>query len=149
MVLATGGAWYDEIREISESPEFQTATIKILDRSLIEEGEYDSSTDTYIGGTSEADAIVYEGRARVIGVRWGVDRTETNLSNPQTLLPIRLQIPRDDFPGSVPRGAIVTITEAPNEALVGRPMSITLDIHGSSAASRTFQCRLSGDFVGD
>ena len=70
MVLKTSGTWYDQIREVTETEEYQTATIKILDRGLMEMGEYDANTDTYIGAGSEEDAIVYEGRARLIGVRW-------------------------------------------------------------------------------
>lgn len=150
MVLKTSGTWYDQIREVTETEEYQTATIKILDRGLMEMGEYDPKTDSYPDASSEEDAIVYEGRARLIGVRWGVDRTETNLSNPQTLLPIRVQLPRDELPGIVRKGSIVTVLEAPgNEAIVGRPMSVTLDFHGSSGASRTIQCRISGDVIGD
>ena len=150
MVLKTSGTWYDQIREVTETEEYQTATIKILDRGLMEMGEYDPKTDSYPDATSEEDAIIYEGRARLIGVRWGVDRTETNLSNPQTLLPIRVQIPRDELPGIVRKGSIVTVLEAPgNEAIVSRPMSVTLDFHGSSGASRTIQCRISGDVIGD
>lgn len=140
-------AWYDRIRQETEKPEYQTAIIKILDRSLVTEGEYNFDTGEWDGAVNPEDATVYEGRARIITTRWGVDRNEDKFANPDTLMPVRIQLPRDDLPGMVRKGCIVVIFSAPNQALVGRPMSVTMDFHGSSAASRTIQCRISGDAI--
>ena len=145
-------AWHEHIRDISESEEYTTSIIKIVDRSAeAEDGDdtdgYDVKTNTWTEPTG--DEIVYEGRARIISPRWGVDRNEDKLANPDTLLPVRVQVPRDELPGLVRKGSIVTVLEAPNEAIVGRILSVTLDFHGSSAASRTIQCRMSGDYIGD
>ena len=145
-------AWHERIRDISESEEYMTAIIRIVDRSAeAEDGDdtdgYDVKTNTWTEPTG--DEIVYEGRARIISTRWGVDRNEDKLANPDTLLPVRVQVPRDELPGLVRKGSIVTVLEAPNEAIVGRILSVSMDFHGSSAASRTIQCRMSGDYVGD
>lgn len=143
-------AWYDRVRDVSERPEFMTATIKIVDRSLLPEpsDNYDFETDTYLN-VDDTPGIIYEGRARIISTRWGVDRNEDKFANPDTLSPVRVQVPRDDLPGIVKKGCIITVLSAPNEAVVGRPMSVTADFHGASAASRTIQCRMSGDVRGD
>ena len=135
-------AWHERIRDISESEEYMTSIIRIVDRSAeAEDGDdtdgYDVKTNTWTEPTG--DEIVYEGRARIISTRWGVDRNEDKLANPDTLLPVRV----------VRKGAIVIVLEAPNEAIVGRILSVTMDFHGSSAASRTIQCRMSGDYIGD
>ena len=145
-------AWHERIRDISESEEYMTSIIRIVDRSAeAEDGDdtdgYDVKTNTWTEPTG--DEIVYEGRARIISTRWGADRNEDKLANPDTLLPVRVQVPRDELPGLVRKGSIVTVLESPNEAIVGRILSVTMDFHGSSAASRTIQCRMSGDYVGD
>lgn len=130
--------WADEIAEVSELPEFQTAVIRIVNPNLIER-EYDEDTATW---TITGEGVIYEGQARVIPVRWGVQSGGESQANATTLGAMRVQIPRtvaSDI--RVNKGFKVFVDESPhNLSLVNRIFAVTSDLQGSSSASRTFEC---------
>lgn len=141
--------WSDEIAEISTSPEYQTARIRIIDPSLIVR-EYDVDTAQW---TITGDGQVYPlpgteevGQARIIGVRWGVFSGGESQANAKTVSAIRIQIPQHAV-GRVKKSCKVFVDVAPhNPVLVNYMFSVTSDMQGSSAASRTFECALDGDY---
>lgn len=130
--------WADEIAEVSELPEFQTAVIRIVNPNLIER-EYDEDTATW---TITGEGVIYEGQARVIPVRWGIQSGGESQANATTLGAMRVQIPRtvaSDI--RVNKGFKVFVDESPhNLSLVNRIFAVTSDLQGSSSASRTFEC---------
>lgn len=137
--------WADEIAELTELRAYQSADIRIWDPAA-EEPEYDANTGRYtdVG----RPRYIYEGQARVIGVRWGNDRTNTQISNPSTTSSVRVQIPQAALPVNIVRGTLVGVVGAPhNPSLVGKVFVITSDFQGGSAATRSFEAELNGDFL--
>ena len=134
--------WHEEIREVTESAEFQTVTVQISDPSLLVEGDFDVDT-----GKTEytGNPVLYLGRGRVIGVRWGTNSEGTDVGNSETISAIRVQIPRGPI-FNVRRGCTLTVVDAPyNRALERYLFTATSDIQGGSTASRTFQFAVSSD----
>lgn len=131
--------WTDAVRAISERPEFQTSVIRIEDPSLVTEGEYNVETGEY--GPSTGDPVLYEGQARLIPVRDGSFLRGDEQANPTTLVPIRVQIPRDASTDiRIRRGCKVFVVSAPDALhLTDRLFTISSDLQGSSAGARTFE----------
>lgn len=160
--------WAADIARITTRPEFQNAKIRIEDPSLAEPVENEAGEWVYPEGS---DAVVYEGRARIIAVRWGVSTGGEGRSNADTETSIRVQLPRtypviapgygeapygwdpyaggEDIPGTYMRfrkGCVVYVTECEqNPVLTEFSFRVTSDMQGSSAASRTFEAALSSD----
>lgn len=153
--------WTAPIHAVSTQPRFQKSKIRIEDHSLIVPGEYDVDTGTYTEPTG--DPVVYEGQARLIGIRWGTFTGGESQANATTLSAIRVQIPNarfdegygeddygDDYAGGlsgrVKRGCKIFVLDSPNNpALNGLILTITSDLQGSSAAARTFEASLDAD----
>lgn len=133
--------WPDEIAEVSTQPTFQRAVIRIEDESLLTKKEYDIETGEW---TFEGDPVVYEGQARVIGVRWGVQSGGESQANATTVSAIRVQVPQHAV-GRVKKGCKVFVESAPNLVLSSYLFTVTSDMQGSSPASRTFECSLDID----
>lgn len=135
-------AWHDRIAEVSTRPEYQRAVIRIFDESqATQTTPYDIETDT--GGEFEGGDI-YEGQARVIGVRWGVQSGGESQANATTISAIRVQIPQHAV-GRVKKGCKVFVGSAPNLVLSSYIFTVTSDMQGSSPAARTFECSLDID----
>lgn len=137
-----GTAWHDAIAEISTRPEFQRARIRIFDEfaaTLVT--PYD--IETGIGPVYEGGDI-YEGQARVIGVRWGVQSGGESQANATTISAIRVQIPQHAV-GRVKKGCKLFVESAPNLVLPSYIFTVTSDMQGSSPAARTFECSLDID----
>lgn len=139
------GDWPDAIARISTQPRFQKSQIRIEDHSLITQGEYDVETGTY--SESSGDPTVYEGQARLIGIRWGTFTGGESQANATTLSAIRVQIPKTpETTVRVKRGCKIFVLDSPNNpALNGLILTITSDLQGSSAAARTFEAALDAD----
>lgn len=141
--------WSDEIAEVSTLPEYQTARVRIVDPSLVVK-TYDVVTAQW---TITGDGVIYplagsdeDGQARIIGVRWGVFSGGESQANAKTISAIRIQIPQHAV-GRVKKGCKVFVESAPNNPTLPNYMfSVTSDMQGSSAASRTFECALDGDY---
>lgn len=140
--------WADEIAEVTESEEYQTATVRIKDPSLaVTPAGYNEATATWTPSTGSQ--VIYEGRARIIGVRWGVFSGGESQANSTTLKSVRVQVPFSELPERVKRGCLVYIASSPdNLALEGLILKVTSDFQGSSAASRTFECGMDQDVSG-
>lgn len=144
MVYQFPTEWPDEIAAISTLPEFQTATIRIVDPSLVTSPDdaYDIATNefNYVG-----DGDVYTGQARIIAPRWGSDLGGTGATNAFTETTVRVQLPYQGV-GRVRKGFKMFVDAAPrNPALVGLVFVCTSDFQGASAAARTLQFKLDGD----
>lgn len=101
--------WADEIAEESTKSEYQQAVIRIFDKSqatLVT--PYD--IETGIGPIYEGGDIYpigdEDGRARIIGVRWGVQSGGESQANATTISAIRVQIPQHAV-GRVKKGSKV------------------------------------------
>lgn len=136
-------AWADEIIPITTDPKYQNSTIRIFDQSqatLVQ--EYDVVTNTgpiYEGGN------IYEGQARIIGVRWGVSYGGESQGNAYTQKTLRVQLPYDSV-DRVKKGCKIFFVDAPrNPALLDQVAVVTSDFQGGMAASRTIEAALSGD----
>ncbi len=139
----------DEIAEVSTLPEYQTARVRIEDPSQVTK-TYDVDTATWI---ITGEPVIYpvgdeDGRARLIGVRWGVFSGGESQANSATISAVRLQIPQHAL-GRVKKGCKVFVESAPNVALESLIFTVTSDLQGASAASRTFELALDGDVAFD
>ena len=137
----TTSAWHDRIAGISTLPEYQRAVIRIEDRSLLTQEDYDIETGEW---TVVGDPVVYSGGARVIGVRGGGQSGGESQANATTLSAIRVQIPQHAV-GRVKKGCKVFVQSAPNPVLQNYIFTVTSDMQGSSDAARTFECSLDID----
>lgn len=138
--------WADEIAEVSTQPRYQRAIIRIEDSSLLTQSDYDIETGEW---TVEGDPVIYpvgdeDGRARIIGVRWGVQSGGESQANATTISAIRVQIPQHAV-GRVKKGCKVFVESAPNLVLSSYIFTVTSDMQGSSPAARTFECSLDID----
>lgn len=141
--------WSDEVAEITGQEEFQRARIRIEDPSLVT-SVYDVETAEW---TITGDPVIYpvgdeNGQARIIGVRWGVQSGGESQANATTLSAIRVQIPQHAV-GRVKKGCKVFVDSAPNMVLTNYIFTVTSDMQGSSAATRTFECALDIDVAID
>lgn len=139
----------DSIAEKSGSPRFQRARIRIEDPSLVT-SVYDVETAEW---TITGDPVIYpvgdeNGQARIIGVRWGVQSGGESQANATTISAIRVQIPQHAV-GRVKKGCKVFVESAPNDVLTNYIFTVTSDMQGSSAATRTFECALDIDVERD
>ena len=156
--------WNKRIATKTGNRKYQVADIRIEDPSLLTE-VYDVETNT---STFTGESTVYEGPARIIGVRWGVQPGGESQANATTITAIRIQIPNDTgfedegygeidygeepyggnlglFP-RVNRGCKVFVAASPENPVLTRYIfAITSDMQGSSAATRTFEAALDGD----
>lgn len=138
--------WADEIAKVSTQPQYQRAIIRIEDSSLLTQSDYDLETGEW---TLEGDPVIYpvgdeDGRARIIGVRWGVQSGGESQANATTISAIRVQIPQHAV-GRVKKGCKVFVESAPNLVLSSYIFTVTSDMQGSSPAARTFECSLDID----
>jgi hypothetical protein len=139
--------WADEIAEESTKLEYQQAVIRIFDKSqatLVTPYDIETGTGPIYTGGDIYPLGGEDGRARIIGVRWGVQSGGESQANASTISAIRVQIPQHAV-GRVKRGCKVFVVSAPNLVLSSYLFTVTSDMHGSSPASRTFECSLDGD----
>lgn len=135
--------WTDEIA--SESEKQQNADVTLVDDSLIVYGDYNPLTNQrpIVSG----DPNVWSGKARIIPARWGVNRENDHTGNSMTVNSITVQIPKNAV-GRMKRGIQLRVDACEdNPTLPGRLFTLTSDIQGGHAASRTFEFEMSGDAV--
>lgn len=128
--------WADEIAEITGRLEYQTCTVRIQD-FVGAPGEDNWET----GGRDGADTpvLIYEGQARVIGVRSAVTMEGVDQSNATALTSVRLQLPQRSV-ANLANGQYVRVLSAPqNPSLERYVYKVNSDFQGSSAATRTFE----------
>lgn len=147
MLKFGGKHWSQEIADITGSAEFQTCEIEIIDPAEVEV-EFDFDTGEYTEKVGD-DAIVYEGQARLISVRRGVNYEGALQDNSKTITAIRVQIPHGVAPFRLQKSFTMRVTSAPlNPTLETYVFTLGSDVHGSSAATRTLEFNLDGDSVG-
>lgn len=137
-----GRTWTDEIAELSTRPEFQNSTIRVLDPSVT--GTYDIETGKWEYDEDE-NFVIYEGRARIRDVRWGVYSGGESQFNTKSISNIRVQVPKEAMPHP-PKGAPVEVLEcSDNSGLVGTLFLVTDGFQGGAQASRTFEAAVDSD----
>lgn len=160
--------WAQPIADETSKVEYQNARIQIIDPHFFVARDYDPDNNTWDVDPG-AEGLRYDGRARVIPIRWGVNNGGESQANVTTLKAIRVQIPRFGLAASVygqglygagpygyfgmtisdqriHRGAIIQIIECPrNISLQGRILTINSDTQGSMSATRTFEAMLDED----
>lgn len=137
--------WADEIAEVTESREYQTADIEIVDTSGVVVGPIDWETgDRETSGTS---VDIYRGQARIIDIRSATLIEGVDQSNATSLKSIRFQIPQRAA-GHLHRGQTVRVTSCvANPTLERYVYRVNDDVQGSSAATRTFEAGVDLDSV--
>lgn len=139
--------WADEIAEESTKSEYQQAVIRIFDKSqatLVSEYDIETGLGPIYEGGDLYPLGDEDGRARIIGVRWGVQSGGESQANATTISAIRVQIPQHAV-GRVKKGCKVFVASAPNLVLSSYIFTVTSDMQGSSSAARTFECSLDID----
>ena len=142
-----GRHWSQEVAEVSGQAEFQTCTMQILDPALIIQGEYDVDTgeqDVIV----PPGAIMYEGQARLIGVRRGVNYEGATQGNSKTITAIRVQLPHSALPQRLEKGFMGKVIDSPlNPSLTQYVYTLASGLQGASAGSRTLEFNVDGDAV--
>ncbi len=139
--------WADEIAQESTKSEYQQAVIRIFDKSqatLVTPYDIETGLGPIYTGGDIYPIGDEDGRARIIGVRWGVQSGGESQANATTISAIRVQIPQHAV-GRVKKGCTVFVESAPNLVLSSYLFTVTSDMQGSSPASRTFECSLDID----
>lgn len=146
MLSFTTTHWSQEVAAASGTEEFQTCTIQILNPALI-----DTDYDIETGQETEQllqGAILYEGQARLIGVRRGVNYEGATQGNSKTITAIRVQLPHSALPQRLEKGFVGRITLAPfNPSLTEYVYYLASGLQGASAGSRTLEFNVDGDAV--
>lgn len=144
-MLKFGASWAQTIADVSTRPEFQNATVRLEDPNLlVPTGEYDIET-----GTQEftGDPVIYEGRARIIGVRWGVESGGESQANAKTLKAVRIQFPYNAVE-RVRKSFNLYVTDGGrNPVLESYMFSSASDIQGSNSAARTIEFYTDSDIA--
>lgn len=126
--------WAADIESISSLPEFQNATIQLIDASGIPASEY-------IDGewTSESPEPLLETRARVIATRSPSDSDIG--SNPSGFQAIRVQFPYAAYSQRIKRGTIVWVVDGGRSPDLSEYLfKVETDNFSSNRASRTLSC---------
>ena len=152
MVYQFTSGWTEEIAEVSTLPEFQNLTVKIIDPSKVEGLEYDIDTGVI---KYTFDGTIWTGQARLVAIRWGVNRENSETANSNTIVSIQVQFPHDvNFDTEaeprylLQRGITMTIVESPgNSALLNRVFTVTSDIQSGATAARTIEFASSAEAV--
>lgn len=139
-----GKHWSQEVAEVSGRAEFQTCTMQIIDPSLIDvDYDIDTGIETVVG-----DGVIYEGQARLIGVRSATNYEGATQGNSKANKSLRVQLPHDSLPMRLEKGFIGKVTSAPlNPSLTGYVYYLMTGIQGASAGSRTLEFNVDGDAV--
>lgn len=135
-------SWPQVIADISTRPEFQNATVRLEDPSLLVVGDYDIETGEQ---TVTGDPVIYRGRARIIGVRWGVESGGESQANAKTVKAIRIQFPYNSV-GRVRKGFVLYVEDGGrNPNLENYLFTGASDIQGSASAARTVEFYVDSD----
>lgn len=142
--------WTDEIADESTKPEYQNATVTLIDSSLVT-GDYDPETGDY---TVTGDPEFWSGRARIMPMRWGVNRENSDFANSNTQTAVLVQFGKnEDFGGTpntyrVKKGVGMRVDASPdNPSLETMYFTCTGESQGSNAAARTLEFSQDGDAV--
>lgn len=126
--------WPAEIEAISSRPEFQNATVQLIDASGIPNSEY-------VNGewTSEAPIPLVETRARVIATRSPADSDIGG--NPSGFQAIRVQFPYSAYSDRIKRGTIIWVKDGGRSPDLSEYLfKVETDNFSSNRASRTLSC---------
>lgn len=141
-----GKHWSQEVAEVSGQEEFQTCTFQILDPNLIvTDYDIDTGVETEV---IPPEAIIYDGQARLIGVRRSTNYEGATQGNSKATTSLRVQLPHDALPMRLEKGFMGKVTDAPlNPSLTGYVYYLLSGIQGASAGSRTLEFNVDGDAV--
>lgn len=138
-------SWTDEIASVSEL--YQNATVTLLDDSLVTK-EY----VTDVGWVITGDAEFWTGQARIMPMRWGVNRENSDFGNSLTQTAVLVQFEKNTNFGATPdpfrikRGVGMIVNACPdNPSLLSMYFRSGAEVQGSNAASRTIEFSVSGD----
>ena len=138
------GDWAAEVEEVSTLPEFQNASIIIYVPA--HGGTYKWGSGTTTGGTGATK--LYEGRARVIGLRSRNQNDEAY--NPTALKAVRVQVNRSGIDGRVPNNAKAYFTDGGrNPQLEDYVFNVNSDFNSSQVAAYTFEMTIDLDAEDD
>lgn len=136
MVYSFSTDWAAEIEAVSSLPEFQNATVELIQPAT--DSVYDMQTAQWSGGSP---TLLVATRARVIGIRSPRSVNGDVVSNPTNTLAIRVQFPFSQYPSRISPGVQVRVTDGGrNPALETYLFTVTSDNLSSQRASHTLEC---------
>lgn len=132
-MTADWGTWAQQIEDVSSLPEFQNASIVLYD-------------PTQLPDLSAAE--IYEGRARIIGIRAALTVGAGATENPTAVKRVRVQIPRGGHDDRIRQGTVVRVVDGGrNPALETLHVTVESDFQGSNSAARTLECIVAMDYA--
>lgn len=148
MANGLSSSWAQAVADISTLAEFQNATIRIYDPTLISPNSYNIETGQFSQATE--NAVLYFGRARGIDIRNPTQVGSGPLDNPSAIRWMCWQIPRGGHDTRIKPGCIIEVTDGDrNPALESLLIVIRDDIQGSNSAARTFNCSVNVEADGN
>lgn len=143
-MLSFDKTWFEEIGEITSDAEYQTCEVEFTDPAKVSvKHNPDTGEKTVV---KQPGSVLYSGQARLIAVRRGVNYEGATQKNSKTITGIRVQTPMKSLPFSVVKSMKAVVTSASyNPTLERYVFTLSSDIHGSSAAARTFEFNVDGD----
>lgn len=141
-------SWTDEIADVSEL--YQNATVALLDSSLVTEDYNVVTGETVITG----DPQFWTGNVRIMPMRWGVNRENSDYGNSLSQTDLLVQFPKNENFGATPdpyrikRGVVMKVLASPdNPSLETMIFTAGAEVQGSHASARTVEFTMSGDSV--
>lgn len=143
--------WDAQIAEETTKTKYQNIKVKLVDPTLVVE-TYDIATGNTVVTN---DGSFWSGQARLIAIRAGINRENSETTNSSTVTHIRIQFPRSQNFGTISapiyrikRGTKLMVTDAPdNKALETMIFTCTSDIQGGAVASRTLEFSTDSDLA--
>jgi hypothetical protein len=137
--------WTDEIAEVTGDSEYQNVAVTLNQPGVVSGYDIDTNTPTY----SQAPVVVYSGQARLKPIRWGVNRENSETSNPTTLKSVLVQFPKGAEFVEYPRRGFTLTVDLPveNPLLSNRLFTLTSTLQGSAKATTAFEFMYDEDVV--
>lgn len=140
------GNWPDRIAAVSNRPEFNRATIEIIDPTQvtssydIDTGEWAITGDgriTFADGTQQTSS-------RVIGIRSERDVSGASTGNPDAAKAMRVAFPYEVYPDRIYKDWQVRVIDSPrNPGLTSYVYVVRADEMNSNRAGHVLECVLS------
>ena len=137
-----GENWAAEIAAVSGDPEFQNCEIQIRNPDLIV-----TTRDMLTGITTQTgNPVLWQGRARIVGVRSALDISPGTTATPSGTKSVRVVIPYGAYTGRINRGWQVRVIDGGrNPQLERYVLFVESDFNSGNVASFTIECSIAVD----
>lgn len=137
-----GENWAAEIAAVSGDPEFQNCEIQIRNPNLMT-----VTPDILDGGVViVGNPVVWQGRARVVGVRSALDISPGTSATPSGTKSVRVQIPYGTYVGRINRGWQIRVIDGGRNVNLERyVLFVESDFNSGNVASPVIECSIAID----